>query len=139
MVYFRVKHLDHATAAMQAALDADPFADLVLFGRRADHPQPVLGELGFAPRFLTKDQIASFVADGVLVVPGVLADDGLAKAKAGMAETLLAQGVDLNNLEATVHGLGALSSTGGAGGVLDVFYPAWKLQATLDNLNYHQQ
>lgn len=97
----------------------------------------MLGELGFAPRFLTKDQIASFVANGVLVVPGVLSDDALANAKCGMAATLLAQGVDLGNLEATVHGLGALSSTGGAGGVLDVFYPSWKLRATLDSPNYH--
>ena len=62
--------------------------------------------------------------------------DELAAATAGMRTTLLDTGVDLDDPGSTVEHLGALSSTGGAGGVLDLFYLEWKLKATLDNPRY---
>ena len=39
-------------------------------------------------------------------------------------------------MRAMVNGVYSLSSTGGAGGVLDLFYPTWKLKATIDNQKY---
>lgn len=41
---------------------------------------------------------------------------------------------DVLNLESTAAGLTKLSSTGGSGGILDVFYEDWKL-----NVNQHPQ
>jgi hypothetical protein len=46
----------------------------------------------------------------------------------GFHETLLKYGVDYDRLEETGKELGKLSSTKGAGGVIDLFYMDWKLK-----------
>jgi ribosomal protein S18 acetylase RimI-like enzyme len=94
-------------------------------------------QLSFLPRFLSESQIQAFLSDGVVVVPGVLDDSEVAETCRDMDDYLRTHhGVDAAALEATVQGLAALSSTHGAGGVLDVFYPDWKLRATLLNSKY---
>jgi ribosomal protein S18 acetylase RimI-like enzyme len=94
-------------------------------------------QLSFLPRFLSESQIQAFLSDGVVVVPGVLDDSEVAETCRDMDDYLRTHhGVDAAALEATAQGLAALSSTHGAGGVLDVFYPDWKLRATLLNSKY---
>ena len=93
-------------------------------------------KLNFTPRQLTEEQLQTFLEDGVVVVPGILPPEKLKEVHAGLDETLQQHGVDPNALEATATNLRALSSTNGAGGVLDLFYPPWKLEATLQNEAY---
>lgn len=76
---------------------------------------------------LSEDQIEVFLRDGVLVVDGILDDHDLDQAKCGLAQTLAEYGVNVDDLECTGHALKNLSSTNGSGGVLDIFYPKWKL------------
>jgi len=45
----------------------------------------------------------------------------------GLHQTLLSHGIDTNHLQNTGHHLCHLSSTNGSGGVLDIYYPPWKL------------
>jgi hypothetical protein len=85
-----------------------------------------------APDFLTPEQIITFQRDGVLVVDGFLSDAQLQNAREGLATTLRRHGVDPDNLAATGRGLASLSTTGGSGGVLDVFYEDWQLDITMD-------
>mmetsp|Transcript_7698 Transcript_7698/g.11341 ORF Transcript_7698/g.11341 Transcript_7698/m.11341 type:complete len:369 (-) Transcript_7698:422-1528(-) len=77
---------------------------------------------------LTDEQIQSFRQNGYLVVNDVLSEEELDRARQGMHATLLKYGVDHDNLQETGHNLKSLSSTNGAGGILDVFYPAWKME-----------
>lgn len=77
---------------------------------------------------LSTDQTQSFVEDGVLVVPGVLNQEELKDAQEGLKSTLREHGVDTNNLTETGQHLRELSSTNGSGGVLDLFYDAWKMR-----------
>jgi hypothetical protein len=78
---------------------------------------------------LTEEQVSTFLRDGVLVVPGVLTVDEVEACRAGLhAHLFEVAGVDHQDLHATAGGLRSLSSTHGSGGVLDVFYPAFKLQ-----------
>lgn len=92
----------------------------------------------FARRTLSVAQIETFARDGVLVVPNVLSTAALARARQGLDATMRALNVDPGDLEGTAEEhLSKLSSTGGAGGVLDIFYPDWKLDATLDNTLYY--
>ncbi len=78
---------------------------------------------------LTPDQIESFKRDGYLVVHDVLTREELCRATKGLHETLKYRyGVDPDNLSETAQNLRALSSTNGSGGILDVFYPQWKLE-----------
>ena len=62
------------------------------------------------------------------------------EAKNGMNKSLLDHaGVDASSLEQlqkTKMGLKNLSSTNGAGGVLDLFYERWKMRITLENKAY---
>lgn len=140
MVYFRVKHRDFHTDSMQTALSASLYADLALSATPPTAaPLPVnLSPLQFKPRYLTEAQIHTFLTAGVLVVDGVLDADELAAANSGLVETMKDTGVETTGPDSGVDltQLAALSSTGGAGGVLDVFYPEWKLRATLLNQKY---
>ncbi|CAI5709780.1 unnamed protein product [Hyaloperonospora brassicae] len=79
-------------------------------------------------RLLTDDQIQQFVEQGVLVVPDVLTPDQVAEARQGLHSELAKYGVDHENLQETGANLKKLSSTGGAGGILDLFYPSWRLK-----------
>ena len=76
---------------------------------------------------LTQDQIDKYLRDGVLVVDNILSAEELKAARDGLHETLLHHGVDTDDLEHTGHHLQKLSSTNGSGGVLDIFYPSFKL------------
>jgi len=80
---------------------------------------------------LTEQQIDTFVRDGLLVVDNFLGRDQVAAAEQGLAATLAKHGVDVPDLEGTAGNLAALSSTGGSGGVLDVFYDEWKLDDSI--------
>ena len=65
---------------------------------------------------------------GFVVVPGVLSAEEVLETRAGLHAHLLSRGVDVANLADTGHLLAQLSSTGGAGGVLDVFWEPFKLR-----------
>jgi len=80
---------------------------------------------------LDQDQIDEFVRNGVLVVENVFQHEEIEKANQGLKSTLKKYGVDINDLENTGHRLRELSSTNGSGGVLDIFYPKWKLEVAL--------
>lgn len=71
--------------------------------------------------------IEEFKNNGVVVVPSVLTTDEVAAALRGLKTYLLACGCDEDNLMDTAGCLTSLSSTNGAGGILDVFYEDWKL------------
>jgi ectoine hydroxylase-related dioxygenase (phytanoyl-CoA dioxygenase family) len=76
---------------------------------------------------LTQEQIDTFVRDGVLVVDNILTAQEVASAKHGLHQTLLHYNVDSTDLPNTAHNLQKLSSTNGSGGVLDIFYPRFKM------------
>ena len=100
-------------------------------GRAADGAAPVRADASITPRrILTEAQIAAFIRDGYVVVPGVLSKERLAAARRGLAATLQRHGVSMEDA-ATHEGLRRLSTTRGAGGVLDLFYDRWKLDLTL--------
>ncbi len=86
-------------------------------------------------RILTEAQVAAFIRDGYVVVPGVLSKERLAAARRGLAATLQRHGVSMEDA-ATHEGLRRLSTTRGAGGVLDLFYDRWKLDLTLGTSLY---
>ena len=77
---------------------------------------------------LSRAQIDEFINNGVLVVDNVLTESEISEARAGFHATLLSHNVDVNNLEATGAALKDLSSTDGAGGVVNIFYPAWRMK-----------
>ncbi len=65
---------------------------------------------------LRRDQIETYLRDGILVVDNLLKPQELAEAQRGLAKTLLDDyGVDVHDLEATGIGLVDASSTNGAG------------------------
>jgi hypothetical protein len=81
------------------------------------------------PLVLTDDQIQQYLDQGVLVVDNILSPNEVEEALQGFSSSLAEHaGVDTSELEGTGHGLQALSSTNGSGGVLDVFYDDWKMQ-----------
>ena len=100
----------------------------------ADERQTALRLYALTPasqrRILTEAQIAAFIRDGYVVVPGVVTMERLAAARRGLAATLQRHGVSMEDA-ATHEGLRRLSTTRGAGGVLDLFYDRWKLDLTL--------
>ena len=63
-------------------------------------------------------------------MPGVLNEDEIGITRRGFHDFLRQQeyGVDADNLMETAGNLSLLSSTGGAGGVLDIFYSHFKLR-----------
>ena len=77
---------------------------------------------------LPKEQIRIFEKDGVLHVRGVLSKSEVDMYRNQFHETLRKHGCNVNDLENSAQHLGELSSTGGAGGILDIFYASWKLK-----------
>jgi hypothetical protein len=86
---------------------------------------------------LTEEQIEKFQHDGILVVDNILTDDELETAKEGLHQSLLRYGIDTSNLADTAHNLKNLSSTGGSGGVLDLFYSKFKMDIALNERLFH--
>lgn len=83
-------------------------------------------------RVLTDEQIQQFRDRGVVVV-SLLSKEDVQRARTGLAKTLLRHHVNVDNLPETAIHLKALSSTNGAGGILDLFYEDWKFA-----LNEHE-
>jgi ectoine hydroxylase-related dioxygenase (phytanoyl-CoA dioxygenase family) len=86
------------------------------------------------PRLLSEEQVHTFRRDGVLVVPGIMSAREIGIARRGLHTTLHGHGVDVTSAESlrkSAGNLRSLSSTHGAGGVLDLFYPPWKLEASM--------
>jgi len=94
------------------------------FSRNTKHP-------------LTNEDIDTFVRDGVLVLPGILNPSQIQEAREGLARTLLHHGVDVNNLHDTAKNVTSLSTTNGSGGVLDIFYPKWKMDIATNESLFH--
>mmetsp|Transcript_6119 Transcript_6119/g.18468 ORF Transcript_6119/g.18468 Transcript_6119/m.18468 type:complete len:330 (+) Transcript_6119:2-991(+) len=74
--------------------------------------------------------VEAFAKDGLVVVEDVLSAEGVAAAVRGFDESLRLRGAEARDGES----LRRLSST--AGGVLDLFYEPWKLEATANNERY---
>lgn len=72
-----------------------------------------------------------------MVVPNVLSPEEVTESLNGLHKTLAAKGVDVHNLEATGRQLQQLSSTGGSGGVLDIFYADWKTKISTHPKLFH--
>lgn len=77
---------------------------------------------------LSKEQIETYVEDGVLVAQNIISADELKKYQDGLHRTLKEHGVDPENLKGTAQNLLKLSSTNGSGGVLDIFYQDFQLE-----------
>jgi len=86
---------------------------------------------------LSKEQIQTFIEDGVLVVDNFLSEEQLKAAKEGLSQTLAQHGVETDDLPATGQALTNLSSTNGSGGVLDLFYDDWKMKIATDARLFH--
>jgi hypothetical protein len=162
MIYFRLKHILHGENQMQKDLITNMYSDLdcvdkchneMKMRRRnqttvipSSLPSPLLHGPALPiitpstdGRVLSASQIDTFKKYGVLVVPNVLTKNTIAQARRGLSNTLKKVGVDTatpSGLSSTCHRLKQLSSTNGAGGVLDVFYEEWKLNVTLNNPKY---
>ena len=158
MCYFRLRHISQQTEEMQGALVNDMWADLegitpsLVESTLSSMPAPADAGAAAAPAspppgaphlpggVLSLAQIDFFRTHGFLVVPGVLSPEQVAEAQDGMRRSLLDRaGVDASSteqLQKTKLGLRKLSSTNGAGGVLDLFYERWKLRVTLENETY---
>lgn len=80
-----------------------------------------------SPILLTASHILEFRENGVLVVKNVLDRDEIDTTRKKYHAYLAEKGCDVSNLRSTAGALKALSSTGGSGGVLDIFYADWKL------------
>lgn len=102
-----------------------------------DFPAPPLENP--SPLALTPEQVQAFVQNGVLVVDNILTQEQVAAARRGLFQQTLWSdwGVDVENLESTGGGLRQASSTQGSGGVLDVFYPTWKLDVATNPRLFH--
>ena len=78
---------------------------------------------------LPKESLEEYFRLGFLVVPNVLSADEVDECMNGFHEYLRdVCGVDVDDLEGTGQNLGKLSSTGGAGGILDIFWADFKLK-----------
>jgi hypothetical protein len=98
------------------------------------------GNVGFVmkvERVLSQEQIDTFLEHGVLVVDNILSESQVKAANEGLSRTLAEHGVDVQHLESTGHALRALSSTNGSGGVLDLFYPEWKMKVAGNPRLFH--
>ena len=83
--------------------------------------------------FLTQNQIEEFVENGVLVVPDVITRKEIETLNDCLKTTLLNDyNVDETNLLETGYNLSQLSSTHGAGGIIDLFYNPWRLAIATD-------
>lgn len=76
--------------------------------------------------------IDEFKDKGVVVIPSVLSVEEIAASLQQLKEYLNSRGCNEDDLLGTAGSLAKLSSTNGAGGILDVFYESWKI-----SLNEH--
>ena len=79
-------------------------------------------------KLLTDELVLEFMEKGVVVIPGVLNKEEIEEARSGLHRFLGENGVNVEDLKGTANELSNLSSTGGAGGILDIFYQDWKLK-----------
>lgn len=80
-------------------------------------------------RVLTDVELDEFNERGVLVIKNVLTQEEVDDIRKSFHSHLMnTVQCDVDNLEETAANLSRLSSTGGAGGILDVFYAEWKLK-----------
>ena len=77
---------------------------------------------------ITWEQIEAFSRDGVVVIDNVLSPEEVDEAREGYHAYLKGAGVDHDDLGVTGKNLAFLSSTGGAGGILDIYYASFKLK-----------
>lgn len=78
---------------------------------------------------LTSEQKETFLRDGILVVDNVLSKEEVVEAQEGLHQTLRdGYGVDHKDLMHTAANLTYASSTNGSGGILDIYYPPWKMK-----------
>ena len=82
----------------------------------------------YPPLWLTAANIEEFRRNGVLVVKNVLSQEEVLDAREGLAATLYESCGYNKAQESTSVNLAKLSSTGGSGGVLDLFYYDWKFR-----------
>ena len=84
------------------------------------------------------DYLEFFKENGYVVIPNILSLlSQIEKALCDFDTTLLHHGVDVkNDLKRTAVNARKLSSTHGAGGILDLFYPKWKIDLSLNNPFY---
>eukprot|EP00940_MAST-03C_sp_MAST-3C-sp2_P001431 g1431.t1 len=128
MAYFRIKHASLHRTIDAAALRRDPFADWTGYAMRVPQRRR---------RILTDAQIERFRRDGILVVPNMLSAKEAADARRKLERTMKDLcGFDSSDPKRSSEKIRALSSTDGSGGVLDIFYPQWKLKLTLLNRTY---
>jgi hypothetical protein len=76
---------------------------------------------------MNEDQIQEFIENGVVVIPNVISHLEVEIIQQKFHEFLFRQGCDVSNLIDTAGVLKELSSVGGAGGILDVFYQDFQL------------
>ena len=82
---------------------------------------------------LTDSEIEEFIESGVLVVPNVISSQEIDLLVKNLNKTLLNDyNIDESNLIKTGNNLSYLSSTHGAGGIIDLFYCDWKLSISTD-------
>ena len=80
-------------------------------------------------RVLTDLEFNELNQRGVLVIKNVLTSEEVSEFRASFhAHLMNTVQCDVGNLEETASNLSHLSSTGGAGGILDIFYAEWKLK-----------
>jgi hypothetical protein len=77
---------------------------------------------------MNQDHVNEYCDKGLVVIPSVLNEQEILEARRGLHESLMSYGCDVNALYDTAGTLESLSSTGGSGGVLDLFYEEWKLK-----------
>jgi hypothetical protein len=76
---------------------------------------------------LEQQYVDEFIRCGIVVIPNILNEKEVTESRTGFHKDLMKIGCDPNNLLETAGALSKVSSTGGAGGILDIFYSGWKL------------
>lgn len=77
---------------------------------------------------LNSNLIDEFVENGIVVIPGLISAEEVENTLNNLRNFLSSAGCDETDLNNTAGSLAKLSSTNGAGGILDVFYEDWKLR-----------
>lgn len=104
-----------------------------------DHPSGEIDEpvLDDSFKLLTDEHIEIFKRDGVVVIPNVISPEMVATVQRSLHAHLAEFGVDHGDLASTGHNLRHLSSTGGAGGILDIFYAPWRMKLAENERIFH--
>ena len=76
---------------------------------------------------LEQKYVDEFMRCGIVVIPNILSAKEITQSRRGFHDDLNKIGCDPSNLMDTAGALSKVSSTGGAGGILDLFYSSWKL------------